>query len=489
MARGLDAGSALVMDKGSSAVVTDAEEEDNAEEDGPPPMALQKQPSVSRRRGHGPPERSASYASVSSLESVVSGGTASSSASATASASKPVVYASARELFHPTNIGGGDNNATTTIIIPVPQLRKLATAGSLDSSHRGVSWRILLGYLSPDMSEWPSCVDPKRELYHDFCRDLFVRPVDSGQQLKQQPRRPRQRRHQPLDDSESSVGSLALSSSLHPPEAATADTGEGSPPPISRQSPPHEIPGALHEAWKKSGRDPHVLESVCSGINALRIPTAPPQTKIDSDDGDAARHYDGFIATASLLDEIRKDVVRTFGDLSFYLDPALGYRRYAALERMLLVHATCSNRAVRYVQGMNEIVAVLYFVLTAPDEEEEDEEDNMTNQVDDHEYEEGPATGGEPSENEGSGSDSLSDVALDNAKREGEGETTIDWADHAESDAYWLFHSLLSEMSDVFVPDMDRAETGIQGRISAMQDLLKRHDAETAEHLEGTCCG
>jgi hypothetical protein len=80
-------------------------------------------------------------------------------------------------------------------------------------------------------------------------------------------------------------------------------------------------------------------------------------------------------------------------------------------------------------------------------------------------------------------------VALDNGEKEGKPEdAAIDWADHAEPDAYWLFHMLLSEMSDVFVPGMDRAETGIQGRISAMQDLLRRHDAETAEHLEGTCC-
>ena len=47
----------------------------------------------------------------------------------------------------------------------------------------------------------------------------------------------------------------------------------------------------------------------------------------------------------------------------------LGQRRYAAVERILFVWAKL-NKGVRYVQGMNEIVATLYFVL-ANDENEE----------------------------------------------------------------------------------------------------------------------
>eukprot|EP00956_Cyclotella_meneghiniana_P005723 scaffold7418_cov77-Cyclotella_meneghiniana.AAC.7 len=65
-----------------------------------------------------------------------------------------------------------------------------------------------------------------------------------------------------------------------------------------------------------------------------------------------------------LLDEIRKDVIRTHPDLRFFLEPKedLGQKRYAALERILFVWAKL-NKGVRYVQGMNEIVGTLYFVL------------------------------------------------------------------------------------------------------------------------------
>lgn len=59
-----------------------------------------------------------------------------------------------------------------------------------------------------------------------------------------------------------------------------------------------------------------------------------------------------------------------------------------------------------------------------------------------------------------------------------------EWANHAEADTYFLFHSIMMEMRDVFVPDMDATHTGIQGRISNLQNLLKTHDPEVYEHLQ-----
>ena len=59
-----------------------------------------------------------------------------------------------------------------------------------------------------------------------------------------------------------------------------------------------------------------------------------------------------------------------------------------------------------------------------------------------------------------------------------------DWAIHAEADTYLLFHTLMIEMRDVFVPDLDTSTTGIQGRIDNMQRLLQTHDPEVFEHLQ-----
>jgi Rab-GTPase-TBC domain len=115
--------------------------------------------------------------------------------------------------------------------------------------------------------------------------------------------------------------------------------------------------------------------------------------------------------------------------LSFFLEPYnnLGRRRYAALERILFLWSKF-NQGVRYVQGMNEIVGILYYVMA-----------NDANEQ---------------------------------------------WAEWAEADTYWLFHGLLMEMSDVFVAGLDDQETGLQGRIQAMQHLLARHDPEVREHLD-----
>jgi hypothetical protein len=59
-----------------------------------------------------------------------------------------------------------------------------------------------------------------------------------------------------------------------------------------------------------------------------------------------------------------------------------------------------------------------------------------------------------------------------------------DWANYAESDTYSLFHTLMMDMRDVFVPDMDMHTSGIQGRIDNMQKLLATHDPEVQAHLD-----
>lgn len=59
-----------------------------------------------------------------------------------------------------------------------------------------------------------------------------------------------------------------------------------------------------------------------------------------------------------------------------------------------------------------------------------------------------------------------------------------EWAEHAEADAFFLFNILMVEMRDVFVPEKDLADTGIQGRISNFVTLLSLHDPEVKCHLD-----
>jgi hypothetical protein len=62
-----------------------------------------------------------------------------------------------------------------------------------------------------------------------------------------------------------------------------------------------------------------------------------------------------------------------------------------------------------------------------------------------------------------------------------------EWACEAEPDTYFVFNALMEEMRDIFVPDLDHADTGIQGRLANMQNLLALHDPEVRCHLED--CG
>jgi len=66
-------------------------------------------------------------------------------------------------------------------------------------------------------------------------------------------------------------------------------------------------------------------------------------------------------------------------------------------------------------------------------------------------------------------------------------DTNEEWAREAEADTYFLFNTLMVEMRDIFVPDLDDADTGIQGRMSHMIALLSLHDPEVRCHLDD--CG
>ena len=59
-----------------------------------------------------------------------------------------------------------------------------------------------------------------------------------------------------------------------------------------------------------------------------------------------------------------------------------------------------------------------------------------------------------------------------------------EWADHAEADTYILFAIIMSEMRDIFVSAMDTADTGLVGRIENMQNLLHLHDPQVRAHFD-----
>ena len=126
------------------------------------------------------------------------------------------------------------------------------------------------------------------------------------------------------------------------------------------------VPARIREQWKQSGRDSGILQNIeghdtTSGhMNKLLvvddagyIHDGNRKHRITVNDNplsvDNNSKWAQFFENASLLDEIRKDVVRTHPDLQFFLEPEnqLGQRRYAAIERILFVWAKL-NKGVRF---------------------------------------------------------------------------------------------------------------------------------------------
>ena len=420
----------------------------------------------------------------------------------------------------PQNDGLGHTSSTgPTHIINLQELRRLSSQGiPEEGSHRALAWRILMGYLPPDTSKWEAVLKRDRGLYRNLVSELFVRPGHHEEEVDHLKREGRLLQgsgvhkegqsvrengganqasdaegHNSIDmrsgdaDEEngkdlhgasmaevasrtrqmrrsSDVARAMMTKRNSMEEGASESDEEDNDKLMSPQSkssdsamPVHTpqmlVPARVREQWKESGRDSEMLEAFSDAtghMNALLVIDDEGNTY--NENGDKSPRKDGgrvhvnddplsvesgskwaqFFENASLLDEIRKDVVRTHPDLTFFLEPEenLGQRRYAAVERVLFVWAKL-NKGVRYVQGMNEIVATLYFVLANDSNEE--------------------------------------------------------WACEAEADTYFLFNSLMVEMRDIFVPDLDHADTGIQGRISNMIALLSLHDPEVRCHLDD--CG
>uniref|UniRef100_A0A6B2L745 TBC1 domain family member 13 n=1 Tax=Arcella intermedia TaxID=1963864 RepID=A0A6B2L745_9EUKA len=129
-----------------------------------------------------------------------------------------------------------------------------------------------------------------------------------------------------------------------------------------------------------------------------------------------------------ILHEIEKDVHRTFPHLHFFQidnpDDTMSGRliqneHYRSLRRILFLYAKL-NRGISYIQGMNELLAPIYYSFaTDPDTE---------------------------------------------------------WKSYAEEDAFWCFTNLMSELRDNFDKSHDQAINGIQERMKVFNNILKMKD-------------
>lgn len=132
-----------------------------------------------------------------------------------------------------------------------------------------------------------------------------------------------------------------------------------------------------------------------------------------------------------LWDEVMLDSVRTHSMMNFFQQEVKSVRVYSnkptkhldILNRILYVWAKV-NGSVRYVQGMNELIAPLYFL-----------EFQVITQ-------------------------------------------------YSESEVFYMFSSLITPLLDMHIKDMDKSSEGINGRMMELNKHLKMVDYEVWKKLE-----
>eukprot|EP01017_Pseudomicrothorax_dubius_P037041 TRINITY_DN5379_c0_g1_i1.p1 TRINITY_DN5379_c0_g1~~TRINITY_DN5379_c0_g1_i1.p1 ORF type:complete len:411 (+),score=70.39 TRINITY_DN5379_c0_g1_i1:160-1392(+) len=243
---------------------------------------------------------------------------------------------------------------------------------------RPLCWKIIMGYLSSEKTGWDSELHRWRQNYRDFLKE-FILPVVSD-------------------------------------------------------SPPA----------------PPIEESPEDRKKVIHLPRSPTSDHPLNVDGKS--NWKTFFEDLELWDMIEKDTKRTRSDMNFFLQPTrrkttftnrfshiprpqcqedlfIGQETHnEVLLRILFIYAKL-NSGVSYVQGMNEVLAPIYFCFSNDSDEEARE--------------------------------------------------------NAEADSFWCFLNLMAEIKDAFVKGGGTTSTlGIQERVRKVHVLLEKTDKELKDHFE-----
>ena len=127
----------------------------------------------------------------------------------------------------------------------------------------------------------------------------------------------------------------------------------------------------------------------------------------------------------NLINQINKDLPRTRFDCPFYMnDP----KNYDILRRILFFYAK-EHQDVNYIQGMNEIIAIIFYIFS--------KDDNPFNK------------------------------------------------NYIESDSYFTFERLLDQIKDIFKMDnIDYSQLYVKEQIEEIKNILKKVDSELMNHFQ-----
>ncbi|CAN6442356.1 unnamed protein product [Victoria cruziana] len=170
-----------------------------------------------------------------------------------------------------------------------------------------------------------------------------------------------------------------------------------------------------------------------SGRADVNNSTDGPLRRQEISDGDhplnvgKASVWNKYFQYAEIEEQINRDLVRTHPEMSFFSgDSSFSHENREAMRSVLRLFAKM-NPVISYVQGMNEVLAPLYYVFRTD-----------------------------------------SDEAI---------------ASNAEADSFACFVRLLSDSVDHFCQQLDNSSVGIHSTLSRLSELLKSYDEELWRHL------
>ncbi|KAI8538075.1 hypothetical protein RHMOL_Rhmol09G0073400 [Rhododendron molle] len=259
-------------------------------------------------------------------------------------------------------------------VVNMGELRRVASQGIPGGAGiRSTVWKLLLGYLPMDRGLWSSELAKKRSQYKHFKEELLMNP--------------KRWIYECFCASQSEITRRLEKSSSFENEESKCVTRVF----LSR-----------------------------SAITHGEHPLSLGKTSI----------WNLFFQDSEFIEQIDRDVKRTHPDMQFFSgESQFAKSNQEALRNILIVFAKL-NPGIRYVQGMNEILASLFYVFRNDPNEE--------------------------------------NAAL------------------AEADTFFCFVELISGFRDLFCQQLDNSVAGIRSTISKLSKLLKEHDEELWRHLEVT---
>ncbi|XP_058760295.1 TBC domain-containing protein C1952.17c-like isoform X1 [Vicia villosa] len=137
-----------------------------------------------------------------------------------------------------------------------------------------------------------------------------------------------------------------------------------------------------------------------------------------------------YFQHTEIVEQIDRDLQRTHPDMPFFsAETSFSQKNREAMKNILLLFAK-SNPAICYVQGMNEVLAPIYFVFSTDTDKQN--------------------------------------------------------AENAEADSFSCFVRILGDSVDHFCQQLDNSSSGILATLSRLSDILKVNDEQLWHHLEFT---